>query len=266
MVDKSRKFISFVRLGYAARGLTYLLLGYIAFATAGDARGGAASVYDWLQAVPLGWVLLWVMALGLLAYAGFKFLSAAGDIQHRGSDALGIAERVGDAASGAAHVTLAYAAAQFAIGARTSVQGNTSQEVVHSILSFQFGSLLIGIAGLGFLTAAAMQAKKAYTAGFMHHVAARAPGWIRPIGRAGHAARAVVFGLIGWSLVQSAWLDRSDKVDGLGGALLALRGSGGAYLLVALGLSLFGLFSLFVARYRIIPDFDGAGLVPKFRS
>ena len=34
MVDKSQKFITLVRLGYAARGITYVLLGWIALQAA----------------------------------------------------------------------------------------------------------------------------------------------------------------------------------------------------------------------------------------
>ncbi len=48
-VDTSHKFVTLVRLGYAARGLTYILLGYLALNTAGQAREGATGVYDYLR-------------------------------------------------------------------------------------------------------------------------------------------------------------------------------------------------------------------------
>jgi hypothetical protein len=262
-VDKSQGFITLVRLGYAARGLVYLLLGYLALSTRGEAREGASSAFDYLQNVPVGSVLLWLVALGLVAYAGFKLVSAVADIQHRGSDAKAAVKRVGDAASGIAHLFLAYAAYQFASGGKHAATGGQSQQMVGSVMDWSLGAVVIGILGLGFLVGAFMQAKSAVTASFMKHISGRAPGGVEAIGRAGSAARAVVFALIGWSLVQSAWLSQSGKVKGLGEAILALRDDGILYTLVAIGLLLFGLFSLVMARYRVLPDFEKRDLKPK---
>jgi hypothetical protein len=75
----------------------------------------------------------------------------------------------------------------------------------------------------------------------------------------------VVFALIGWSLAQAAWLDSEAQVKGLGDALLSLRESGTIYTLIAVGLMLFGVFSMAVSRYRIIPDIDASRLKPSFR-
>ncbi len=255
-VDKSQGFITLVRLGYAARGVVYILLGYLALSTRGEAREGASSVFDYLQEVPLGNVILWLVALGLLAYAGFKLISAIGDPQRRGSKPKGILKRVGDGASGIAHLFLAYAAFQFAIGGKHAAEGGQSQQMAGTVMDFSVGAFVLGLLGLGFIVGAFMQAKSAITADFMKHVDGHAPTGVEAVGRAGSAARAVVFALIGWSLVQSAWLVQSGKAKGLGEAILALRAHGVIYTLVAIGLLLFGVFSLVMARYRVIPDFD----------
>ena len=68
------------------------------------------------------------------------------------------------------------------------------------------------------------------------------------VGRAGHAARAVVFAIIGWSLVRAGWLNNEGAAKGLGEALLSLRDNGMVYTLVAIGLLLFGAFSLVTAE------------------
>lgn len=263
MVDKSEKFGWMVRLGYAARGLVYILLGYIALSTAGDAAGGGEAVFDLLQEVPLGTALLWVMALGLLAYAAFKFLAAIADIENRGTDTVGAMKRIGDLGSGVAHTFLAYAAYQFAAGTQQSAGG--SQERAGTVLSYDLGGIVIGLIGLGFLIGAAMQARTAVTAHFMHRVSPRAPTGIELVGRLGHAARAVVFAIIGWSLMRSAWFSSESQVKGLGEAIMSLRGTGTLYTLVAIGLLLFGVFSLVVARYRIIPDIAANGFKPSLR-
>ncbi|WP_374405725.1 DUF1206 domain-containing protein [Pelagerythrobacter sp.] len=265
MAATSEKFRWLVRAGFAARGIVYLLFGYLALGTAGEARDGQSAVFDYLQDVPLGVPLLYVMALGLLGYATFRFMSAIGDIQHRGSGTEGAVKRVGDAASGVAHLFLAYASYQFASGAKqTSDGGSSGEQMAGSVLAMDLGPVLIGLIGLGFLAAAGKQAYNAWTGDFMKRVSAGAPSGIRTAGRVGHAARAVVFAVIGWSMVQGAWLAQEGQIKGLGEALLSLRDMGALYTLVAIGLILFGAFSLVVARYRIIPELGIEGLKPKF--
>lgn len=265
MVDKSEKFSWLVRLGYAARGVTYILLGWLALGTRAEAGEGNQGVFAHLQEMPLGTPILYLMAIGLTAYVLFKFAAAVGDVENRGSDTKGIVKRIGDAASGVAYTILAFAALQFASGSKQSAGGGESQQTASSILDWTLGGLLIGAVGLGFLVGALMQAKEAATGHFMHRVSPRAPNGIEAVGRAGHAARAVVFGIIGWSLVQSAWFNSSSEVKGLGEALVSLRESGTVYTLVAVGLMLFGAFSLVVSRYRIIPHLDRESLKPSFR-
>ena len=264
MVDKSEKFNWLVRLGFAARGITYIMLGYIALSTAGAAKEGGAAVYDYLQDVPFGTPFLWLMAIGLLAYAIFRFVSAIADIQNHGSDSQGMLKRIADAASGTAHLFLAYAAYQFANGEKqSSAQAGGSEEMAGTVLSMELGSVVIGVLGIGFIVGAFMQAKKAATASFMKRISSSAPAGIKTVGQAGHAARAIVFLVIGWSMVKGAWLSSESQVKGLGEAILSLRDMGLVYSLVALGLVLFGLFTLATARYRIIPDIQAHDLKPK---
>lgn len=265
MVDKSEKFSWLVRLGYAARGLVYVLLGYVALQTAGKAKDGQAAVFDLVQDVPLGTAILYLVAIGLLGYAAFKALDAATDIENHGDDAKGRTKRIGSAASAVGHLFLAITAWQFATGEKnqSGSGGDGTQEKASTLLSWEIGPVVLGIIGLGFIVAAIMQAKSAYDAHFMKHVGAGAPSYVEPLGRGGHAARAVVFLLIGWSLLKGAWFDQSSEVKGLGDAIVSLSGMGVLYSLVAVGLILFGIFTLIVARYRIIPDIGHGDLKPR---
>lgn len=263
MVDKSEKFRWLVRLGYAARGLVYILLGYLALSTAGQAGDGQSAVFDMIQDVPLGTPLLYLVTVGLLAYALFKLLDAATDLENHGGGAKGTAKRIGSAGSAVAHLLLAYTAFQFARGAQHGSTGDGGgQERASTLLSWEMGWILLGLIGLGFIVAAAMQARNAFDAHFMQRLSGRAPASVKTIGRIGHAARAVVFLIIGWSLVQAGWLERSGEVKGLGAAIMALSDQGVLYTLVAVGLILFGVFSLIAARYRIIPDVNAQSVKP----
>lgn len=262
-IDKSQRFITLVRLGYAARGLTYVLLGMLALGTSGKAVDGAKGVFDYLQDMPLGTPLLWMVALGLLAYAVFKLMSGVSNLENYPGDAMGAAKRIGQIASGVIHLVLAYAAYKFATrGVTSSSEGGGEGAMAEPVMDFELGAVLIGLAGAGMLIAALMQARQAFTGDFMKHIGGHAPRTVEAIGRAGHAARAVVFAIIGWSLMRAGWFSDEDAVKGLGQALLSLRDNGVIYTLVAIGLLLFGAFSLVVARYRIIPDFHRRDLKP----
>ncbi|GGC20248.1 hypothetical protein GCM10011371_04940 [Novosphingobium marinum] len=272
MVDKSEKFRWLARLGFAARGVVYTLVGYL-FLTGGSGgnsgSGGAQSAFAWIQEVPGGTVILYLCALGLFGYALYRLASPAFDIENYGSDKKGVGHRIGHAASGVAHLVLAYTAFQFASGDKQSSGsgsgGGGAQEAAGTVLSVEFGSVILGIVGIGFLIAAFAQAKKAVSGDFMNRVSPRAPGFVKPLGHAGYAARAVVFAIIGWSLVQSAWISSSSQVKTLGDAVMSLRDDGIIFTLVALGLLLFGIFSLFLARYRIVPDLGPDGRTPTYR-
>lgn len=262
MVDKSEKFSWFVRLGYMARGLTYMLLGYLALETgSGEASEGSTGVFDMLQEVPLGTPLLWVIAIGMLGYAAYKYLSGFANIYNRNDDIEGGLKRIGDVASGVAHTFLAFAAYQFASGTKSS-GGDGTQERASTVLSYDLGGVVLGVIGLGFLVGGLMQAKKAYDLGFMKRISGRAPHWVCHIGRAGHAARAVVFAIIGWALMQGAWFSSSSQVKGLGEAIVSLRDMGVVYTLVAIGLVMFGLFSFITSRYRVIPHLTSGSMKP----
>jgi hypothetical protein len=101
----------------------------------------------------------------------------------------------------------------------------------------------------------------------MNRISAGAPSYTRWLGGAGYAARAVVFIVIGWSLVRAGFMSSgSDQIKTLGDAVASLSGEGFVFTLVAVGLLLFGIFSLILSRYRIIPNMDTDGKIPSFRA
>ena len=265
MVDKSQKFILLVRIGYAARGLVYILLGYLALSSARTTSAGPQASFDFLQDVPLGSSVLYVTAVGLLAYALYKFIAGFGDIERKGSDPKGIVHRIAYGISGLAHTMLAWSAFQFAQGTRHSAGSDTGGEAASTLLAWEMGAIVLGLIGIGFIAAAVLQGRSAITAHFMRTVGAGAPSSVCWIGRIGHAARAVVFLVIGWSLVQSAWVGTGEEAKGLGTALVSLNENRALYSIVAIGLMMFGVFSLIVARFRIIPDVRSEDLKFRFK-
>jgi len=264
MAGKSEKFRWLARLGFAARGVVYLLIGYL-FLTGDPQRagdGGPESAFAWLHDAPGGTVLLHLTALGLLGYGLFRLASALLNIDNQRDDMKGAARRVGHGASGLFHLVLAWTALQFARSGATT--GSDSHEAAGMLLSVSFGAILLGLIGLAFLIAAAEQAKSAWQASFLQEVSRDAPRFLAPLGRAGYAARAVIFVLIGWSLIKSAWFESSSEVMTLGQSIASLSEDGMIFRLIALGVLLFGAFSLLLARYRIIPEIGGSLRTPTF--
>jgi hypothetical protein len=87
------------RLGYAAQGVVYLIVGGLAF-LAGIGRGGGttdtARALQSLLSQPFGRVLLALAALGLLAYALWRVMMGVRDPE-RGGSATGGSRRWRDA-------------------------------------------------------------------------------------------------------------------------------------------------------------------------
>ncbi|WBY15697.1 DUF1206 domain-containing protein [Erythrobacteraceae bacterium WH01K] len=268
MVDKSEKFNWLVRVGYFSRAILYTVLGLIALTSASKIAEGTNGVFRAIEDYPLGTAILWIMVIGLIAYALFRFCSLFFDIENNGSDAKGWGKRIGHAGSGIAHLALAYSAYRFATsdGGGSGGGGGGAQEAASGVLGFELGGVVLGLLGIALFVAAFHQAKKGITGSFMHRISGQAPDFTRWLGGAGFLARAVVYVVIGWSLLQAGFMSGgSDQVKTLGDAVASLAGEGIIFTLTAIGLLLFGIFSLILARYRIIPELDSSAGVPKFR-
>jgi hypothetical protein len=213
-------------------------------------------VFGRIAAMPAGRALLALLVLGLIAYGIYKLADAFLDLDGKGHGAKGSATRLGTAAGGIAYLSMAWAATRIAAGAKAAGEASGSREIAGTLLDLPLGAALLAAVGVAFLLAAFVQAKNAIDIGFMKKVAPAAPPFTCTMGRIGFAARALVFTLVGWSLLRSSWSEREGEVLDLGGVLGSLRDTGWLYLAVAAGLLVFGLYSLVLARYRIVPRID----------
>ena len=237
------------RIGFAARGIMYVLIGYLALRSGRSEDGSDALAY---LSGGSGTLLLAVMALGFLAYGIWRLSEALTDTEGHGSDATGVAVRAGGAASGIIHVLLAFVTLNLALGGRGG--GDGTRENAATALSLPGGPVLVGLAGLALIATGIWQVVKAVRADFLRQLDGRAAGrpWVMWLGRAGYAARGLVFLIMGWFFVQAGFASDASEAGGMGDALGSLPS--GIQLAVALGLLLFGLFSLVEARYRRIND------------
>ncbi len=253
-MNRFRQLETFARAGWCARGVVYCLLAYLALTTSRATEADPQAVFRSVRDMPGGTVLLALLAFGLILYGAFRLYGAALDNEGRGSDARGIAMRLGYVASGLAHFALAWAAVRLLAWGKSD--GEREQEAARWILDLPLGATLLGVIGVGFLAAAARQAYKAWSTDFVRLLVPAAPSWVVPVGRAGLAARAAVFAVIGYSLVKAGWFGAAGRVKGLGDALTAFTGHPILHMLVAAGLFLFGIYGFVEARWRRVGSED----------
>ncbi|MET0375726.1 MAG: DUF1206 domain-containing protein, partial [Rhizorhabdus sp.] len=101
--------------------------------------------------------------------------------------------------------------------------------------------------------------------GFLKHLDRRVAdeAWVAWTGRAGYAARGLVFMIVGWFLWNAARHASAAEAAGTGQAMAALPE--GLRILVAAGFMLFGVFSIVEARYRKINDPDVLSRLKRLR-
>lgn len=258
------------RLGYAARGVVYGLVGGLALLAAigsGGQTGGSRSALQTLLSQPFGKVWLGLIALGLLGFCIWRVIEALTDADRHGTDVKGWAVRIGHLISGGIYAGLAASALGLAMGWDSGGGGEdqATQDWTGWLLAQPFGQWLIGLVGAAVIGAGGAFAWKAWRGDVIKNLAVPTDkrDWIVSLGRAGFAARSVVFILIGAFLILAALHSSSSEARGLGGALQTLQQQpyGWALLaLTAIGLFAFGLFGLVQAYYRHIdaPDLDDA--------
>jgi hypothetical protein len=258
-IDRLRRLELWARLGYAARGFVYLLLGWIALST-GRALSTNEAVAE-VERLPAGKLLLALLAAGLFGYALFKLYSAAIDLDHKGDDSKGRATRLFGALGGIAYLALAWLALKLLLGnggggssGQAGGSGGSGQQAATDVAQSSGGDALLILAGLVVIGVAIAQLVIAYKAKFMAEMPG-APQQARPIGQLGYAARGLVIGIVGWFLLK-AGLD-GEPVRNFGDALEVLRNNyDWLFTVVAAGLMAFGVISLIMARYRRIEDRD----------
>ncbi|MFK5582056.1 DUF1206 domain-containing protein [Serinicoccus sp. LYQ131] len=245
-----RWFERVARLGFAGSGLIHLLIGWIAARVAlgggGEAdQGGALAA---VREAPAGGVLLWVCVVGFATLAMFQLVEGV----LGGPD---LTDRLKAVGKGILYAALGVTTFTYARGG-SSDSGESTTDLTATLLQAPLGRWLVAAVGIAVAAVGAYHVFKGLTHRFLEDLRSSGGG---DLGRAivvtgtlGYAAKGVALVVLGGLFGVAAWRADADEAAGLDAALKALAEQpfGTVLLLaVALGLILFGVYSVIRARY-----------------
>ncbi len=251
-MSASARLTTLTRVGFAARGLVYIVVALLVI-RAGRAEDPSGALGYIAQGG--GKTLLMLIAAGFIAYGLWRLADAVLNIERHPDTNKGLRERLGAGGSGIAHLFLAWQAVKLIDG--SSSAGEAINQTGPTIPG---GELGLEIAGAALLAIGAFQLIKAAKASFLRHLepqiaALPSAKWA---GRFGYAARGAIFLISGYFLLKAGLGEQPGKARGFEEALAWLDRPWDT--LVAIGLLCFGLYSLIEARFRIIHDVPVDGI------
>lgn len=261
--NKEKWMINYARIGIAAKGVVYCLIGGLTAMAAFNLGGGTgestgrSGAFAYVLNQPFGEILLGLIAIGLLGYVVWKFIQAIKDPDHNGTDAKGIARRLGFVFSGLVYGGIAFYAAKLVLGNGSSDGGNDSRQfIVSKLLQKPYGEWVVGIIAGIIVLIGIWQIIKAITGKFKNHVREEAISHnerevYNNAGKIGYTARGVILGIIGYLFFRAAIQSSAEAVGGTNSAFHFLQSNWGPWVMgvIALGLLAYGIFMIVRAKY-----------------
>jgi hypothetical protein len=257
------------RAGWCAKGIVYLIAGFLALAVAakasgwsdassstGDQEASPTGAVKTVAGSPGGTVLLWLLAIGMLLYAAWRIVSA---LLPGGTDVKAILHRLGYVVSAVIYATLAISA--IALARHTPTPQNGNQKVTDlsaSVMHHTAGRFVIGAVGLIVIAAGLYRVAKGVTMDVNDELdlSGMAPSrviWTRRLGAVGEVGRGIGIGLVGFFLLRAAITYDANEATGLDGALRRLAvETWGLILVIAVGagFAAYGMFCLLTFTRR----------------
>lgn len=252
-----------VRAGLVAYGVVHLMVAWVAGQLAlGERRGDTSSTgaLQELAQQPLGGVLVWLVAAGMLLLVVWRLLEAA--LGHRGADGgERTRKRLGSALKAAVYAAVGVSALRVATGSGGSSgsggRGQSSDALTAEVMGWPGGQLLVGAVGVAVLGYGAHHLWRAWTEQYAGQLSAEGRSgeagtaylWA---GRIGYAAKGLAIGVVGGLFVYAAATHEPRRSGGLDQALREVLDQPFGpvlLLLMAAGIACYGLFCLARARH-----------------
>jgi hypothetical protein len=250
------------RFGFVAKGVSFGLVGVLAVLVALGVPGAATDREGALRLLAKDWygvIALVALGLGFAAYAAWRLAQALLDRDDEGNDFEGWAKRSGALAKGLFYAGFSLLAFSFVAGPRG--ESRSEPEQTARVFDLPLGRWVVLAFGLGLIGYGLWNGYRSITGKFRKHLKTGKMERedVRPLvnvaGFLGHAARMVLFSMVGIFLVSAAWQYDPKEAIGIDGALakLAQQPYGPVWLgTAAVGLFAYGVFSVLQSRYRDI--------------
>ena len=248
------------RAGFAARGVMYALIGILAIEIAFGNGGHKADQSGAVRVVgntPFGAVLLWLLVIGFIGMALWRLSEAL--YGGPGADGRKVSHRLIAGFKAVLYGFIAFFIMKYALGLGAPKSSNKqSVDLTATAMREPGGRILVGIVGLVLIGVGAWLAWRAFEKKFLSEIrtAEMSPQTRKVVtffGRFGGIARGIVFGTAGLFLLIAAVSANAHKAKGIDATLRAFTKTPvGPWLLVlvAIGLVLFGAYSLAESRWR----------------
>jgi hypothetical protein len=246
------------RAGLTARGVLYILIGWVAILVALGQSSHEADQQGALQLLagqPYGLVSLWLLGIGFAGYALWRLSEAAFGVTGEGN---GAGPRLKSLVRALIYAFFAYLTFKIIAGTGGSSQTAKQQDMTATVMHHPGGRWLVGIVGLAIVIAGLVLVFEGIRRKFLKYLqlsqmSPRTRRLVEWLGMIGTAARGAVFALAGVLVIEAAVTYKPAKAGGIDKALLTLRNQPfGEVLLIlaALGLIIFGVYGLCEARWR----------------
>jgi hypothetical protein len=256
-------FDTYARLGYAAKGLSFGVIGVLMVRVAlGDRgeRADFAGAMEEMSAQPLLAALLVAMSVGLLGYAVWRIIQGVADVEGEGRGALGLAKRGIYVVIGLLY--LGFSAYALGILFGWSTQEGAVQDWTATILGWPGGRWLIGAVGVGVLVGGLAELWFALSARFQVELGRDDFGTFERVcllcaGGVGHAGRSLVYSAAGVFAVRAAWEFDPDEARGLADTIRELADQPfGPWLVgfAAAGFVAYGVYYGLLALHHHLPN------------
>lgn len=250
------------RAGLFAKGVVYCLVGLMAFMAAFRLGGQSTNTANttgalqFIEDMPAGRWLLLAIGIGLLCYSLWRLVEAFTQNKHSDSNTKKAANKVKLVLSGIAYLTLAIVAIKMVLDISQSGGGNSNQKVASGILSQPMGQWMLGLLALILAGVGIYQIYYAWSEKYRQHVSslpAESSEIMLKAGKAGYAARGIVWLIIAWMLLKASMQNNAAKAGDTSQAFRFLQeGTYGSILLglISVGFIGYGVFCFVRARYE----------------
>lgn len=247
------------RVGYAARAIVYLIIGYFALLAAlgSGATKDTDDVFQVVLSQPFGMVLLALLIAGLFAFGGWRMAQSLFDADDHGTDAKGYGIRAAQFISGLIYFVLAASALGLTLswGGGGSSGGDPTGQLIAAAVGQGWGRIVLYLIAAVPVGIAIAHFVKAYRCSYEDHFVCDKDvlDRVRPVARIGLVARGVAFLIIGGLIFWGGLSYAADKAPGTQAALDALRSAPFGWVLLMLmgaGLIAFAAFCAAQAAYR----------------